>query len=369
MCGSISTHALRHHLARALLHALVDDELVREEAEELVGGGVDAEVDVGEAGMQGERYIAAAMAQHVLGLIEVWCAERKRQLVGLLPCMGELEDMDPAGGNACTAVANNVLHLDLVTSVFMYLRSWLPGMSLQSIWENWLHHEPEGVHTVWMSSMCAGGGREGEEGTDMDDPGEPWCMLLGRDDVYIPIWKYGLLPTSYMEQPEHLSRGRLADNYPSNPLVPDGTPFWTGFQAVLPMLHNLRSLAFSFREDNEDALNQIIWDGCLATSLPPNIHALHLKFLYKPLRGRAFFWLGQVRCYIPSQRKTRIVLLGFRRRNQCGTWRSKCGPQKGQEVGWLFSQAPHSAGCATVWLLSRDKMRAVPRLATDPKAE
>ncbi|KAJ7272358.1 hypothetical protein C8J57DRAFT_1507213 [Mycena rebaudengoi] len=58
-------------------------------------------------------------------------------------------------------------------------------------------------------------------------------------------------------------------------------PFWTGFQALLPTLHNLQSLAFSFGEDDEDALNRIIGDGHLATSIPSNVHTLHLKFLYK----------------------------------------------------------------------------------------
>ncbi|KAJ7249994.1 hypothetical protein C8J57DRAFT_1668488 [Mycena rebaudengoi] len=112
------------------------------------GGGADAAVDAGEAGAQGERHIAAAVAQHVPGLVEAWRTERKRQFVGLLPRAGELKDADPARGSACgdadgdadvsgakgadarAAGADDVLRLDLAMSVFTCLGSWVPGRCL-----------------------------------------------------------------------------------------------------------------------------------------------------------------------------------------------------------------------------------------------
>ncbi|KAJ7248943.1 hypothetical protein C8J57DRAFT_1672025 [Mycena rebaudengoi] len=194
--------------AWAPLRALVDDELAREEAEELAGGGADAEVDAGEAGAQGERRIAAAVAQQVPGLVEAWRAERKRQLVELLPCAGELEDAaDPARGGACgdadadadvggakgadarAAGADDVLRLDLATSVFTCLGSWVPGTrvhagrcligwvgagahlrcgSLQSFWENRLHHEPEGARAAAVLVRLAGRDPASTSAAEMD---------------------------------------------------------------------------------------------------------------------------------------------------------------------------------------------------------
>ncbi|KAJ7249990.1 hypothetical protein C8J57DRAFT_1239551 [Mycena rebaudengoi] len=194
--------------AWAPLRALVDDELAREEAEELAGGGADVEVEAGEAGAQGERHIAAAVAQHVPGLVEAWRTERKRQLVGLLSRAGELEDAaDPARGGACgdadadadaggaggahahAAGADDVLRLDLATSVFTCLGSWVPSTRMHAGrcligWagagahlryrvpaelqrENRLHHEPEGGRgggsRAARRARSGAGGREGEE--------------------------------------------------------------------------------------------------------------------------------------------------------------------------------------------------------------
>ncbi|KAJ7250000.1 hypothetical protein C8J57DRAFT_1475135 [Mycena rebaudengoi] len=163
------------------------------------GGGADAEVDAGEAGAQGERCIAAAVAQQVPGLVEAWRAERKRQLVGLLPRAGELEGADPARGGACgdadpdvggaggadtrAAGADDVLRLDLATSVFtclgsyaghcligwagagVHLRCRVPA-ELQR--ENRLHHEPEGARAAAALVRLVGRNPASTSAAEMD---------------------------------------------------------------------------------------------------------------------------------------------------------------------------------------------------------
>ncbi|KAJ7256278.1 hypothetical protein C8J57DRAFT_1721481 [Mycena rebaudengoi] len=140
--------------------ALVDDEL----AEELAGGGADAEVDVGEARAQ-EQHVARRSGEH----------ERP----------GALEQADPARGGACgdadadaggaggadadarAAGADDVLRLNLATSAFT-----------ASGRENRLHYARAAAVLVrlarrrwmgWTRGMCAGGagGHEGAEGADV----------------------------------------------------------------------------------------------------------------------------------------------------------------------------------------------------------
>ncbi|KAJ7249963.1 hypothetical protein C8J57DRAFT_1723778 [Mycena rebaudengoi] len=123
----------------AALRALADDELAREQA----GGGADAEVDVGEAGTQGEWCIAAAVAQHVPGLVEAWRAAAR----------GTREAVNGAGGAEGAACADDdVLPLNLATIPRVvgarHAGRCLIGSarnvhlhcgSLQSFWENRLH--------------------------------------------------------------------------------------------------------------------------------------------------------------------------------------------------------------------------------------
>ncbi|KAJ7248955.1 hypothetical protein C8J57DRAFT_1724060 [Mycena rebaudengoi] len=145
--------------------ALVDDELAKEEAEELAGAC---------GGCGGERRIAAAVAQHVPGLVEAWRAERKRQLVELLPCAGELEDAaDPARGGACgdadadadvggakgadarAAGADDVLRLDLATSVFTCLGSWPEGARAAAVLVRLAGHDPASTSAAEMDKVGA----------------------------------------------------------------------------------------------------------------------------------------------------------------------------------------------------------------------
>ncbi|KAJ7277900.1 hypothetical protein C8J57DRAFT_1713512 [Mycena rebaudengoi] len=152
--------------AWAPLRALVDDELAREEAEELARSGADAE--------------------HVPGLVEAWRAERKRQLGG---ACGDADVGGAGGADARAAGADDVLHLDLATSVFTCLGSWVPGTrvhagrcligwagagahlrcgSLQSFWENRLHHEPEGARAVAVLVWLAGRDPASTSAAEMD---------------------------------------------------------------------------------------------------------------------------------------------------------------------------------------------------------
>ncbi|KAJ7274716.1 hypothetical protein C8J57DRAFT_1591930 [Mycena rebaudengoi] len=124
--------------------ALVDDELAREKAEELAGGGADAEVDVGEAGAQ-EQHIA----ERDPGSTSARGSWKTRIRRG-------------AGADAGAAGADDVLRLDLATSVFTRLGSWVPGRRigwarahlrcglLQSFWEG----ESAALRA------CGGGARE-----------------------------------------------------------------------------------------------------------------------------------------------------------------------------------------------------------------
>ncbi|KAJ7245291.1 hypothetical protein C8J57DRAFT_1476515 [Mycena rebaudengoi] len=89
---------------------------------------VGATARAGGRGGRGGGHITAAVAQHLPGLVEAWRAERKRQLLGLLPRAGELDGADPArGGARGDADAGNdddEVHLDLATSLFACLGSW-----------------------------------------------------------------------------------------------------------------------------------------------------------------------------------------------------------------------------------------------------
>ncbi|KAJ7256308.1 hypothetical protein C8J57DRAFT_1473004 [Mycena rebaudengoi] len=142
--------------------ALVDDELAREKAEELAGGGADAEVDVGEAGGARAARPGARSGEH----------ERA----------GELEDADPARG----AGTDDVLRLDPATSVFTRLGSWVPGRRigwarahlrcglLQSFWEGEsaaLRVRGCGAREARAAEMdgvdAQRGGRKGEDGADV----------------------------------------------------------------------------------------------------------------------------------------------------------------------------------------------------------
>ncbi|KAJ7264790.1 hypothetical protein C8J57DRAFT_1718601 [Mycena rebaudengoi] len=169
--------------AWAPLRALVDDELAREEAEELARSGADAE--------------------HVPGLVEAWRAERKRQLVGCCRVRGSWRTWircgavragmrmwaGRGGADARAAGADDVLHLDLATSVFTCLGSWVPGTrvhagrcligwagagahlrcgSLQSFWENRLHHEPEGARAAAVLVRLAGRDPASTSAAEMD---------------------------------------------------------------------------------------------------------------------------------------------------------------------------------------------------------
>ncbi|KAJ7249960.1 hypothetical protein C8J57DRAFT_1475119 [Mycena rebaudengoi] len=93
--------------------------------------GVGATARAGGRGGRGGERITAAVAQHLPGLVEAWRAERKRQLLGLLPRAGELDGADPARGgargDADAGTDDDEVRLDLATSLFACLGSWVPG--------------------------------------------------------------------------------------------------------------------------------------------------------------------------------------------------------------------------------------------------
>ncbi|KAJ7274695.1 hypothetical protein C8J57DRAFT_1466659 [Mycena rebaudengoi] len=141
--------------------ALVDDELAREKAEELAGGGADAEVDVGEAGAQ-EQHVA----WRDLGSTSARASWKTR-------------GCGRGGGCGCARSRSRRCAAD----VFTCLGSWCPaGASggrartciLQSFWEGEsaaLRVRGCGAREARAAEMdgvdARRGGREGEEGADV----------------------------------------------------------------------------------------------------------------------------------------------------------------------------------------------------------